>query len=89
MDNASDSVMEFPCQYPIKAMGKATDDFDSLIVGIVRKYSPEFTDNTVKTRHSRGGRFVSVTVTIEARSREQLDNIYMELTAHERVLVAL
>ena len=81
--------MEFPCRFPIKAMGKATDDFDALVVGIIRKYSPEFTDTTVKIRHSRGGRFVSVTMTIEAKSREQLDNIYMELTANERVLVAL
>ncbi len=89
MDNAKDTALEFPCQYPIKAMGKTADDFDSLIVGIIRKHSPEFTDSTVKTRHSRNGRFISVTVTIEARSREQLDNIYMELTANKRVLVAL
>jgi len=89
MDNSNEAVMEFPCRYPIKAMGKATDDFDSLIVGIIRKHSPEFNDGSVKTRHSRGRRFVSVTVTIEARSWEQLDNIYMELTANERVLVAL
>lgn len=83
------SAMEFPCAFPIKAMGRAVDDFDALVVGIVRRHAPDFTDTTVKTRHSRGGQYISVTVTIMARSREQLDNIYMDLTADERILMAL
>lgn len=84
-----ESLLEFPCRFPIKAMGKAERDFDALVVELVRRHAPDFNDATVKTRHSREGRYVSVTVTIFARSREQLDNIYRELTAHERVLVAL
>jgi putative lipoic acid-binding regulatory protein len=83
-----DSLMEFPCSFPIKAMGIATDDFDMLIVGIVRKHYPDVSEGAVKTRPSREGKYISVTVTIEAQSREQLDNIYLELTAHERVLMA-
>ena len=83
-----DSLIEFPCSFPIKAMGIAADDFDMLIVGIVRKYYPDITKGTVETRPSREGKYISVTVTIEAQSREQLDNIYLELTAHERVLMA-
>lgn len=83
-----DSLMEFPCSFPIKAMGIARDDFDSLIVEIVRKHSPDITESAVKTKPSRQGKYISVTVTIEAQSREQLDNIYLELTAHERVLMA-
>lgn len=87
--NTEESPLKFPCNFPIKAMGEAGDDFDSLVVGLIRKYSPDLTEGAVKTRLSRGGRYVSVTVTIRARSREQLDAIYMELTGHERVLVAL
>ena len=84
-----ESILEFPCKFPIKAMGKADRDFDALVVELVRRHAPDFNDATVKTRYSRAGRYISVTVTISARSREQLDNIYRELTAHERILVAL
>ena len=83
-----ESLMEFPCSFPIKAMGKAVDDFDVLVVEIVRKHHPGLTEGAVKTRPSREGKYISVTVTINAQSREQLDNIYLDLTAHERVLMA-
>ena len=89
MSTPEESVMEFPCEFPIKAMGKTTHDFDALVVSIIRKHAPEFTDSTVRTRLSRNGQYISVTVTIQAKSREQLDNIYMDLTANERVLMAL
>ena len=89
MAAAEESVLKFPCEFPIKAMGRATDDFDALVVGIVRKHAPELTDTAVTTRHSREQHYVSVTITINAQSREQLDNIYMELAADKRVLVAL
>lgn len=87
--NTEESPLKFPCDFPIKAMGKAGDDFDSLVVGLVRKHSPGLTEGAVKTRFSRGGKYISVTVTVRAHSREQLDAIYMELTGHDRVLVAL
>ncbi len=84
-----DSPLEFPCDFPIKAMGKAVENFDSLVVGIVRKHSPDLREGAVKTRLSKGGNYVSVTVTIQARSRAQLDSIYMDLTANEQILMAL
>ena len=82
-------LMEFPCEFPIKAMGKAGNDFDLLIVSIIRKHIPDVLEGAVKTRLSTESKFISVTVTVQAHNREQLDNIYMELTAHERVLMAL
>ncbi len=84
-----ESLLKFPCKFPIKAMGKAEENFDALVVTLVRKHAPEFNDATVTKRLSRCGRYVSVTVTITARSRDQLDDIYHELTANEMVLVAL
>ncbi|OGT66624.1 MAG: transcriptional regulator [Gammaproteobacteria bacterium RIFCSPLOWO2_01_FULL_47_190] len=83
------SLIEFPCEFPIKAMGRADDDFDALVVSIIRRHSPEFTDATVRKRLSRGGKYVSVTVTIQAQSQEQLDKLYMELNTNEQVLMAL
>ena len=85
----TESLIEFPCEFPIKAMGRADDDFDALVVTIIRRHSPEFTDATVRKRLSRGGKYVSVTVTIQAQSQEQLDKLYMELSANEQVLMAL
>ena len=87
-DFSEESLMEFPCSFPIKAMGNAAEDFDSLVVELVRKHHSDVSEGAVKSRLSREGKYVSVTVTIEAQSREQLDNIYLELTAHERVLMA-
>ncbi len=84
-----DSIFDFPCEFPIKAMGVAEDDFDCLVVGLIRKHSPDLSEGAISTRFSQGGRYMSVTVTIQAHSRQQLDDIYMDLTAEERVLVAL
>jgi uncharacterized protein len=87
--NEEETIMEFPCQFPIKAMGKAEDDFDILVVGIVRNHVTDLTENAVKSRLSKEGKFMSITVTVNAESKQQLDNIYLELTAHEKILWAL
>ena len=84
-----ESAFKFPCIFPIKAMGLAEDDFDLLVVGIIRKHAPDFGEGAVQTRTSRGGKYLSVTVTIEAISQAQLDAIYLELSSHERVVMAL
>ena len=87
--NSEETLLQFPCAFPIKVMGKHEDDFDSLIVSIIRRHVDDLAEGAVKTRPSRGGRYLAVTVVVEATSKQQLDNIYMELTAHERVLMAL
>lgn len=88
-ETEEDSIMTFPCQFPIKVMGMAEDNFDITVVNIVRKYAPDLSEGAVKSRLSKEGKYISVTVTVEAESRQQLDNIYLELTAHEKVLMAL
>lgn len=82
-------LLSFPCNFPVKAMGKATDDFDSLVMEIIRKHAPDINPDAVKVRSSHGGNFISVTVVVRAKSKAQLDKIYMDLTAHERILMAL
>src|SRR5262245_11896448 len=86
---ATESPLTFPCEFPIKAMGRADDDFDSLVVSVVRRHSPDIREGAVHTRLSREGKYMSVTVTIVAESRRQLDDIYRDLTAEDRVLMAL
>jgi len=89
MTDSETSLLEFPCTVAIKAMGKAADDFDALIVEIVRRHVPDITEDAVSTRPSRQGNYLAVTVQVTATSREQLDAIYYELSAHERVTIAL
>ncbi len=85
----TETLLEFPCQFPIKAMGKWQDDFDLLVVEIVRRHVPDLHENAVHTRPSKGDKWLAVTVTIEAQSKAQLDAIYQDLTDHERVVMAL
>ncbi len=89
MPQPTQSPLTFPCRFPVKVMGHAADDFESLVVAIVRGLGAELPEGAVTTRASRGGRYLAVTVTVEASSREQLDQIYRALTAHERILMAL
>ena len=84
-----EAVFNFPCDFPIKAMGKHTEEFEYTVVNIVRKHCPDIGENSVKTRPSKEGKFLSVTVTVRATSKLQLDNLYLELTALDEVLWAL
>ncbi|MGE0384213.1 MAG: YbeD family protein [Gammaproteobacteria bacterium] len=87
--SSNESLLVFPCDFPIKAMGAAAQDFVDVVVGIMRNHVPAEDIGSVEVRDSRGGRYLSVTVTIRARSRPQLDAIYRELSAHARILMAL
>lgn len=84
-----ETLLEFPCQFPIKAMGKNSIDFDSIVVGIVLQHVETICEGSVKTRLSKGGKYVSVTVMIDASSKKQLDAIYQGLTDCPEVLMAL
>lgn len=85
-----DSLLEFPCDFPIKIMGRdEQDDFHSEAVAIVEAEVGPLPAGAVTTQPSRNGRFLSVTVTVRAESREQLDSLYRRLSDHERVLVVL
>jgi putative lipoic acid-binding regulatory protein len=86
---SDDSVLEFPCPFPIKMMGRDTPEFRATARALVEKHAGEVADEAVQAALSRNGRFVSVTVTITATSKQQLDDIYREVTAHSDVLMAL
>lgn len=82
-------LIKFPSVFPVKIMGANMDDFESLVVEIIQKHASLVNERIISTRLSRNGRFVSVTVHIHAESQAQLDAIYRELSAHERVLMML
>ena len=85
----NESPLKFPCKFPIKVMGRNADDFATLVADIVRRHVPASDVLDIATRESRENRFLSVSVTITAPSRQQLDALYSELTACEHVLMAL
>ena len=89
MPDTEDTLLEFPCQFSIKAMGLAAPDFDATVVQIVRRHAPDLGEGSVRVRPSSGGKYLSVTVTFEATSKAQLDAIYQDLTDHDRILMSL
>ena len=84
-----EGLLEFPCEFEIKVMGAAGADFQSLVLAIVSCHAGPLDPDASRLRPSRNGRFVSVSVAFTAHSRDQLDALYRELTAHERVLMVL
>ncbi|MGR9086881.1 MAG: HP0495 family protein [Gammaproteobacteria bacterium] len=86
---SEETLLEFPCQFAIKAMGKTSPELDLMVVEIIRRHSPGITEGAVTSRPSKGGNYTSVTVMIEAQSRQQLDNIYMDLSSHPHILMVL
>ena len=89
IEQPQETLLEFPCQFPVKAMGRAEPGFDALVVQLVRQHVPDIREGAVTSRASRGGKWLSVTVTIEATSRVQLDAIYRSLSAHDKVVMTL
>ena len=84
-----ESPLKFPCEFPIKAMGRATPELEIAVLEIMRRHVPDLGEGAVKSRQSRNGNYLSITVTIQAKSREQLDAIYMELTSCEHIVFAI
>ena len=81
--------IEFPCQYPIKVIGDAGEDFSATVVEVIRRHAPDFDETTLVARDSRNGRFLSVQVLITATSVEQLQAIHVDLRATGRVHMVL
>jgi len=82
-------LFEFPCELPIKVMGKSGDDFERLVVDIIRRHSPDLKEESLTQRASSGGKYTSITITFTAQSRTQLDAVYQALSQHERVKMVL
>lgn len=83
------SLLEFPCDFPLKIMGKRTDDFSQTVVAIVREFAPDFEPATVEMRPSKSATYLSLTCTVRAHSQAQLDALYRALTSHPSVKIVL
>ncbi|AOU98803.1 hypothetical protein BI364_13255 [Acidihalobacter yilgarnensis] len=86
---ADETPFEFPCSFPIKVFGPALPEFRVRVLALIREHVAEIDETAVRENLSSGGRYLSMTVTIEATDRAQLDAIYRALTACELVTMAL
>jgi putative lipoic acid-binding regulatory protein len=83
------SLIEYPSQFPIKVMGLKVEGYVAAVTHIAKQFDPAFDAATVELRESKGGKYLGVTITITATSREQLDEIYRTLSTHPLVKVVL
>ncbi len=88
-DVERESPLRFPTDFPIKVMGRRVDTFADEIVAVIVRHAPDFDAATLEMRASSQGNYLSVTATIRAQSRAQLDALYRELTSHPLVKVVL
>ena len=83
------SLLTFPCEFPLKVMGRREDGFAQIVSEIVMRHADDFRPETIEMRSSKNARYLSLTVVINARSREQLDALYSELSKHPMVMMVL
>ena len=86
---STDSLIEYPCDFPIKVMGEKVDGFIEAMLVIVRHFDPEWRDDRMTQRPSSAGKYLGLTLTVRATSREQLDELYRTLSTHPMVKVVL
>lgn len=89
IDARKDSLIEYPSLFPIKVMGLYAEDLVHNITQVAKQFDPFFDASTVELRPSSTGKYLGVTITVTATSREQLDALYMALTSHPMVKVVL
>ncbi|MFO1371211.1 MAG: DUF493 domain-containing protein [Candidatus Competibacteraceae bacterium] len=84
-----ESLLQFPCDFPIKIMGAGGMDFRQLAVTLTRRHAPDLDETRVRVQESRTGRYQSVTVVVRARDQAQLDALYQELSGHPQITLVL
>ena len=89
MADTQDTLLEFPCAFPLKIMGLASDALAQAVLEVVRRHAPDFDGASMEMRASSSGKYISLTCTITATSKPQLDALYRELSGHPLVKVVL
>ena len=89
MKNSEESLIEYPCDFPIKAMGLSSDNIEAIFTDIVRRHLPHQQTFDIKSKVSKKGNYISITIVLQAQNREQLDGVYRELSAHDKILMTL
>ena len=88
-DPRRESLIDYPSRFPIKVMGQNVDGYVHAVTSIAKQFDPGFDPSSIELRDSNGGRYLGVTITVTATSREQLDELYRTLSTHPMVKVVL
>jgi len=88
-DSVAESLIKYPSRFPIKVMGAKVDGFVGAITSIAAQFDPQFDAGTVELRDSKAGNYLGITITVNATSREQLDELYRTLSTHPMVKIVL
>ncbi len=88
-DEHHNELMDYPCVFTIKTMGYANVNLDIVVVEIVRRHAPDITENAVQSKFSKSKKYISLSVTLTAKSKQQMDAIYQDLFDCEHVLMSL
>ncbi len=83
------SLLEYPCEFPLKIMGATRAGFAQAVLEVVQRHAPDFDGSTLEMKSSKHGKYLSITCTINATSREQLDALYQEMCDHPMVVMVL
>jgi uncharacterized protein len=89
LDDVTETLIEFPCDFPIKVMGETHDSFTTEIVKTIQTLLPTFDASRIEMRGSSGGKYISLTCLVHVISKPQLDDIYRALSGHPMVKVVL
>lgn len=89
MDNLTETLLKFPCDFSLKVMGKNNESFEKIVYNTVCKHVAQLADNAIRTHLSKKNTYMSITITFEAVSKAQLDQIYEDLSAHNEVIMVL
>jgi len=84
-----ETLLKFPCEFPIKAMGLSCDELEIAVIEIITRHVDNLGEGALKMKPSKNGKYTAITITITAHSKAQLDAIYIDLTACEHVSIAL
>ena len=83
------TLIEYPCDFPVKILGHTQAGFAQAVLEIVRRHAPDYDASAMELRASKARKYLSVTCVIRATSREQLDGLYRELCDHPMVVMVL
>lgn len=88
-DEEQETLFEFPCEFPIKAMGKSGETLELAVLEIINRHVDDLPEGALKFNLSSNGKYTSITITFTAHSKDHLDRIYMDLTSCQHVLYCL
>ena len=88
-DPKTDSVLTFPCEFPVKVLGKSSETFETAVLAIFKTYFPTLSEGSLKQRISQQGKYLALTITVKAESQKQLDDLYRALSSNPEVIMAL